>query len=420
MTGVGIRAYELARVLQGVGRVLIAAPESNGVFGGVEVMPYEHRRPHALRGPISRADVIVAQPQWPAAAAWLRRSRARVAFDLYDPEVFENLEFFSASRQRMPGLWTTLTVDRLSSALHRGDFFMCATESQRDLWLGAMVSERVVTPRLYARDATLRSFIDTVPFGLPDSPCERVAGGGIRDHLPELDQGAEVILWNGGIWGWLDAPTVIRAVAKVRVRRPQAALVFMGSSDHPAAVAAAEEARTVADSLGLLGTGVHFHSGWVPYEERANWLLDATCAVSAHADHLETRFAFRTRMLDCFWSRLPIVCTEGDALAELVKRRYLGATAPAYDVDAFATALHDVLEQGRAAFGPALADVAAEHTWPRVAEQLLEFVRSDASHPRAAWVEGGVSVRARSLAYRAASTAASAAERLSGAVRHRN
>lgn len=420
MTGVGIRAYELARVLQSAGRVRIAAPDSSGAFGGVDVMPYEHRRPHALREPIARADVIVAQPQWPAAAAWLRRSRASVAFDLYDPEIFENLEFFAASRQRMPGLWTTLTVDRLSSALHRGDFFMCATESQRDLWLGAMVSERVVTPRLYAHDATLRSFIDTVPFGLPDTACERVPGGGIRDHVPGLDQDAEVILWNGGIWGWLDAPTVIRAVALVREKRPHAALVFMGSSDHPAAVVAAEEARLVADSLGLLGAGVHFHSGWVPYDQRANWLLDATCAVSAHADHLETRFAFRTRMLDCFWSRLPIVCTEGDALADLVKRRQLGATAPALEVEAFAAALCGVLERGRGAFEPALADVAAEHTWPRVAEPLLEFVHSDATHPRSRWVEGDVSVRVRSVAYRAAATAMSVADRASKAVRHRS
>lgn len=417
MTGVGIRAFELARVLQAVGRVRIAAPESGGVFGGIKVFPYEHRRPHALKGPISQADVIVAQPQWPAAASWIRGTSARVAFDLYDPEIFENLEFFAASRQRMPGLWTTLTVDRLSTALHRGDFFMCATESQRDLWLGAMVAERVVTPQLYARDATLRTFIDTVPFGLPDAACERVAGGGVHDHVPDLAQDAEVILWNGGIWGWLDAPTVIRAVARVRESRPHAVLVFMGSSAHPAAAAAAEEAQTLAESLGLLGQGVHFHSGWVPYEQRANWLLDASCAVSAHADHLETRFAFRTRMLDCFWSRLPIVCTEGDALADLVKRRHLGATAPAGDVDAFAAGLRDVLERGRDSFGAALADVAAEHTWNRVAEPLVAFARAAGERPRGRVVSGRVAVRARSWGYRAAATAMNAVQRASDAAR---
>lgn len=419
MTGVGIRAYELARVLRQHGRVRIAAPDSGREFGGLEVVPYEHRRPRALKGPIADADVIVAQPQWPAAGSWLRGCDARVVFDLYDPEVFENLEFFAASGQRMPGLWTTLTLDRLSSALHRGDFFMCATDSQRDLWLGAMVAERVVTPRLYSRDATLRSFIDTVPFGLPDAPCARVAGGGIREHIPELEADAEVVLWNGGIWGWLDAPTVIRALARARESRPTTNLVFMGSSSHPAAMAAAAEAHGVARELGLLGTGVHFHSGWVPYEQRANWLLDAACAVSAHDDHLETRFAFRTRMLDCFWSRLPIVCTEGDALADLVKRRGLGGTAGAGDVEAFAAALDDVLGRGRDAFGPALEQVAAEHTWSLVAQPLVDFVLSDAPRAGGGQLSGRASVRIRSAAYRAAATAINATQRLVDTARQR-
>ena len=54
--------------------------------------------------------------------------------------------------------------------------------------------------------------------------------------------------------------------------------------------------------------------------KRADWLLEADCAISTHEDHLETRFAFRTRLLDCFWSALPVVCTGGDELADLVER----------------------------------------------------------------------------------------------------
>src|SRR5262249_28644569 len=77
---------------------------------------------------------------------------------------------------------------------------------------------------------------------------------------------------------------------------------------------------------------------WVPYEERVNWLLDADCAVSAHLDHVETRFAFRTRLLDCFWAGLPVVCTEGDDLAERVARDDLGGTVAAGDVDGMAAA----------------------------------------------------------------------------------
>jgi glycosyltransferase involved in cell wall biosynthesis len=412
MTGVGIRAYELAKVLASVGDVVIAAPESGSEFGGVPIIAYDHRRPHALKEPIRRADVVVAQPQWPAVARWLGKSSARVAFDLYDPEIFENLEFFSASGQRLPGLWTALTLDRLAMALHRGDFFMCATDSQRDLWLGTMVAERIVTPSLYAGDPTMRSVISTVPFGLPDEPCERVEGGGIRDHVPGLPGDAEIVLWNGGLWGWLDARTVIRAVARVHESRPSVRLVFMGASDHPAAATAACEAEDLASELGLLDEVVFFNRSWVPYDERANWLLDAACAVSAHLDHLETRFAFRTRVLDCFWSGLPIVCSRGDALSDLIERRDLGAVADPGDVDGFADGIEEVLGRGRGAYADALAEAARAHSWPVVARPLREFVESGTRPHRGRL--GGVSgvVRARSVAYRSASAALTTVQRL--------
>ena len=49
---------------------------------------------------------------------------------------------------------------------------------------------------------------------------------------------------------------------------------------------------------------VHFNYDWVPYAERARFLLDADLGVSAHFDTVETRFAFRTRLLDYFWVHL--------------------------------------------------------------------------------------------------------------------
>ena len=66
------------------------------------------------------------------------------------------------------------------------------------------------------------------------------------------------------------------------------------------------------------------HEEWVPYERRADWLLDADVGVSAHRDDVETRFAFH-RVLDYLWAGLPVLCTAGDALADEVQRLDLGA-----------------------------------------------------------------------------------------------
>ncbi len=38
----------------------------------------------------------------------------------------------------------------------------------------------------------------------------------------------------------------------------------------------------------------------------------------------ETRYAFRTRMLDYLWARLPIICSDGDFFADLVRQHGLG------------------------------------------------------------------------------------------------
>ena len=102
----------------------------------------------------------------------------------------------------------------------------------------------------------------------------------------------------------------------------------------------------------LLDRVVLFNDDWVPYEQRADWLLDADCALSTHDDHLETRFAFRTRLLDCFWAGLPVVCTGGDDLGDVVERDGLGAVEGPGDAGA-ATALAQALDAGMPPSSPA-------------------------------------------------------------------
>src|SRR5680860_1134799 len=144
----------------------------------------------------------------------------------------------------------------------------------------------------YDRDPSFESVIDLVPFGVPADP-PRPSGRGPRERFPEIGHDDEIVLWNGGLWSWLDAPTAIRAAGIVAARRPGLRLVFMGAGTQGPARRATEEARGVAGELGLLDRTVLFNDSWVPYAERGDWLLDADCALSSHVEHLETRFAFR-------------------------------------------------------------------------------------------------------------------------------
>ena len=376
MGGNAIRAYEVARALSEHAEVTLAAPASGGAAPGVEHVPFDRESPRELGAQLRGIDVVVTLPQNPVITSVLRRSRARIVYDLYDPKVLQSMEAHATSSTITRQYWSTITLDHLLEALSLGDYFMCASERQRDLWIGAMLAARLITPAAYELDPTLRSLIDVVPFGIGDE-APHANGEGAYERFPSLQRPAEVVLWNGGLWNWLDPVGAVEAIARVIERRPRARLVFMARpplGEHDAKAALAARAR--AEQLGLVDRVVFFNDHWVPYGTRADWLLNADCGLSLHLDHLETRFSFRTRLLDCLWTALPVVCTVGDELAERVEREGLGASVAPGDPDAAAEAIVEVLDRGRAGYRDALERVAREYRWPRVVAPLLAYLES--------------------------------------------
>jgi glycosyltransferase involved in cell wall biosynthesis len=379
MSGLGIRFTELARVLGDHADVRLATTELRGAPPeGLSVVRWDADGLVALRELAGWADLALLPPLPPHVLRTLRRAGVRLAVDLYDPESLEVLERFRGRGMTERRLHARMAADKLLDALRHGSFFICASERQRDLWIGAMLAAGLLTPAVYERDATLRSVLDVVPFGLPGSPPVATGTGGARRRFPGIGADERIVLWNGGLWGWLDAPAAIRALAVVRSQGIAARLVMMGASAEGGAGAAVAEARAEAERLRL-GDAVLFNDRWVPYAERADWLLEADCAISTHRDHLETRFAFRTRLLDCLWAGLPVVCTGGDALADLVADQDLGATARPGDDEAIAAGLARVLAKGRGHYEARLRTAAAGFTWQRVAEPLARHVAEPAA-----------------------------------------
>ena len=138
------------------------------------------------------------------------------------------------------------------------------------------------------------------------------------------------------------------------------------------------QTRALSERLGLTDRHVFFNETWVPYAERQNWLLDADCGVTTHYEHVETTFAFRTRVLDYLWTGLPIVTTDGDSFADLVRAEGLGVVVPAEDPDALADALEKVLYDNEfaAAARERIAVVRERFTWETVLAPLVSFCRN--------------------------------------------
>ena len=112
----------------------------------------------------------------------------------------------------------------------------------------------------------LRSVHRVVPFGVPDEPP--VAGGRRARASASRARGRRrVVLWNGGLWNWLDAPTARpRGRAARRARGRGVRLVFMGASTAGAGGRRPRRARGVAARARACSTArASSTTAWVPY-----------------------------------------------------------------------------------------------------------------------------------------------------------
>ncbi len=322
-------------------------------------------------------DVMVLQGYVTLHHPVLATSTKTIVFDIYDPLHLETLALTKVATGPQRDGHIQLSVNTMNGQLERGDFLICASERQRDLFIGELCAVGRANALTYDNDPTLRRLIDVVPFGLPDeAPQHRRPV--LRGVVPGIGPGDDVLIWAGGVYNWFDPLTLVRAVDGLSRRRPSVRLYFMGlrhpNPDVPP-MQMAIDARALADELGLTGKHVFFNDGWVDYSERENYLLEANLGVTMHFDSVETRFAFRTRALDYLWAGLPVVTTEGDSFAELIEAEGLGLTVPPEDAGALEEALlqllsdWDLAERCRAG----VMEVRKRFRWSVVLQPLVTF-----------------------------------------------
>jgi len=385
MAGPAIRTLELARHLAAHHAVEVASlqpgerpdsalPIHTGVTGS------------ELIALASRFDVLMAGgfvfAQHPDL---LRLDRFRV-LDLYDPILLEDLSEHGG--KSVNTLRWTEHRRWLDSQLLVADFMVAASDRQRDYWLGRLCALGRLSPDLYALSPDARRLIEVVPFGLPGS-SPRAGTPRLKGVVPGIGPGDIVLLWGGGLWDWLDPLTPIQAMAVAAERHPRLRMVFLGGrSPNPGTPTTpmAARARDLASHLGLLGRSVHFVDDWIPYEERGSLLIEADVGISAHPDSLETRFSFRTRILDYLWAGLPILTTSGDSMGDLVAARSLGVAVPPGDVAQWADALGRMANDPvwRAACAARSHEAAQEYRWERAIAPLVEYGKAPYNTPKAA------------------------------------
>lgn len=386
MGGPAIRAWEIARRLSRSADVrLVSIKDASLSHDDFRVVVADENQ---LRGHVAWADVIIGQGEVFSLHPWLVESEAVIVVDAYDPLHLEVLESGKDEGEESRRFLVNYCIDMLTTQLRRADYVICASEKQRDFWLGHLGALGRISPENYDADHSLRSLIDVVPFGVSDDRAVQTRRA-IRDEIDGIGPDDKVILWGGGVYNWFDPLTLVKAVHRLAQRRPEVKLYFLGMKYpnpdvHESSMAS--DTLRLAERLGLVGSHVFFNMDWVDYDDRINYLLDADVGVSTHSHHIETAFSFRTRILDYLWAGLPVVATDGDGFAPLIRDNGLGAIVPPEDVDALAAALEEVLfDTDCEVIRQNVRAFARQVTWERALVPLVDFLRAPthaADYPR--------------------------------------
>lgn len=376
MAGPGVRCWEIAKAMSRFADVTLLSPEPIGrEHPGVSVELFDGK--DELRRYAEQHDVLIVQGQAVRHYPLLRHTQALLVVDLYDPWSFADLEH-TKSRSPRDATWgIRYGVDVLVELVNCGDFFICGSERQRDYWLGMLTSRGRLDRAVYGADETLRDLIDVVPYGCPAEPP--VASPVLKGVHPDVPDDAIVYMWSGGAWDWFDPLLVVDAFADVAEREPRARLFFMGLQLEGRAVSEMGAARAIKARVSELGLdGKVVYGGWVPYDERGAYLLEADAAISATRDIAEVRLAFRSRVLDHFWAGLPTITTGGDVLADAICEHGAGLVVAPGDRDSMVQAMlrvaHD--DEFRETMQDAARDLASRHTWQQSVRPLQRMVEN--------------------------------------------
>lgn len=344
MAGSALRAWELARALIGAGHDVILS----GADGSA------HPEGHGPR--------IVRRPRWRwaeavVAPAWCLPPRAFLGTHLLVVDgitpLLAELDASPSSNRIVRRRRTA--ASRLPLVAARADAILVGGDEQAAWWSNRLF-ERPDVPLLQ------------VPFGIPDADPPDAAGP--IDGVPD---GWSVVLWWGGVWPWLDLETLLAARARLGTARIS---VVVPTAKRPGAAFApfsATDLMAAAQRHGLRSPQVVALDHWVPYAERHRILNRSAIVTVLHRPGAEADLSFRTRALDGLWAGVPLLLSEGGAVAAVAHQGGWGAVVPPGDVD-LASAAMDLLlgERSQRRCRASLEEQRNGWRWSAVVEPLIE------------------------------------------------
>ena len=314
MAGSALRAWELSRILLEADHevVLCGAPGSSH--------PEGHGPPVVSKAKWRGVEAVVGAP-------WSLPPRAFIGDHLLVIDGATPLLAELSACPPSPAISrrSRTAASRLPLVAARADAVLAAGEAQIGWWAGQL-HRRPDVP------------IIDVPFGIPDieAPSE-------HDDIDGVPSGWSVILWWGGVWPWLDLDTLLAARARLGSATVSLVVPTVPRPGSSTSTFSSIDLLDAARRYGLQPPAVVPLERWTPYAQRYRILNRASLIAVLHHSGFEADLSFRTRALDGLWAGVPLLVSEGGAVARFARVGGWGAVVPIHEVDATAAAMELLL-----------------------------------------------------------------------------
>ncbi len=341
MAGPGIRVWEMVLSLSKEKdfEVGLACPDfskiNNKDHPELNIFKYSLQKESELLDFASRFDIFILSGYIFHKFPSLSNLNKFIVTDLYIPFILENLFVYDSKEFKLQDrqLFHNRDLGVLMNLLLNSHHFLCANQRQKDFYTGILTSINKINPNLLKYDKELSKLFTIVPYGIKQEKKKKDSSV-LRGVIPGIEESDIILIWGGVISNWFDPFILIEAMEEVIKVNPNFRLFFL-STKHPnpqlMKFPKADEAEKLARDKKLLNQYIFFNKNWIPYEERHDYFLESDVGVSTHLEHFETRFSFRTRILDYIYFNLPILCSKGDFFESYVEKNSIGITVTPSD-----------------------------------------------------------------------------------------
>lgn len=202
--------------------------------------------------------------------------------------------------------------------------------------------------------------------GIRESQIDLVMNAVDHEHFPPapaMEKDPDLLIHVGRIKRYKNIDLLVRAMRKVRERRPRARLVIVGEGDHRPAL------TRLAHDLGLNGT-VEF-TGFVPLEEKVRFLRRASLALNA-----SPKEGWGVTVIEANACGTPVVATDVPGLRDAVVDGTTGRLVPFGSRERMEEAILALLDDDaeRARLGAGAVRWAARLSWDDSARAMLAAI----------------------------------------------